>query len=179
MNVLIYSIPVIAVFAAAYAAMRFFKKNGNGAKALKVNFAVVALVFVVCMFGAMSAMAAGDDAAAPVTTTAATETTGTASTADDTASSMGLAVGLGLIAAALSTSVSGIGGGIAVAAGAPAAIGATSEDPKAFGKALIFVALGESIALYGLVISIMILNKLPKLTEAAALIPKTAGLILQ
>ena len=92
---------------------------------------------------------------------------------------MGLAVGLGLIAAALSTSVSGIGGGIAVAAGAPAAIGATSEDPKAFGKALIFVALGESIALYGLVISIMILNKLPKLTEAAALIPKTAGLILQ
>ncbi len=182
MNVLIYSIPVIAVFAAAYAAMRFFKKNGNGAKALKVNFAVVALVFVVCMFGAMSAMAAGDDAAAPVTTTADTETTetsGTASTADDTASSMGLAVGLGLIAAALSTSVSGIGGGIAVAAGAPAAIGATSEDPKAFGKALIFVALGESIALYGLVISIMILNKLPKLTEAAALIPKTAGLILQ
>ena len=84
MNVLIYPIPVIAVFAAAYAAMRFFKKNGNGAKALKVNFAVVALVFVVCMFGAMSAMAAGDDAAAPVTTTAATETTetsGTASTA--------------------------------------------------------------------------------------------------
>ena len=34
------------------------------------------------------------------------------------------------------------------------------EDPKAFGKALIFVALGESIALYGLVIAIMILNKI-------------------
>jgi len=44
-------------------------------------------------------------------------------------------------------------------AGAPAAIAATSEDPKAFGKALIFVALGESIALYGVVISILILNK--------------------
>ena len=28
----------------------------------------------------------------------------------------------------------------------PAAIGATSEDPKVFGKALIFVALGEGIA---------------------------------
>ena len=47
----------------------------------------------------------------------------------------------------------------AVAAAAPAAIGATSEDPKVFGKALIFVALGEGIALYGLLISILILNK--------------------
>ena len=64
-----------------------------------------------------------------------------------------------MLGAALATGISGIGGGIAVAAGAPAAIGATSEDPKAFGKALIFVALGESIALYGLVISIMILGK--------------------
>ncbi len=67
--------------------------------------------------------------------------------------------GLGLIAAALCTGLGGIGGGIAVAASAPAAIGATSEDPKAFGKALIFVALGEGIALYGLLISILILGK--------------------
>ena len=43
---------------------------------------------------------------------------------------------------------------------APAAIGAFSEDPKAFGKALIFVALGEGVALYGLLISILIINKL-------------------
>ena len=41
-----------------------------------------------------------------------------------------------------------------------AAIAAASEDPKSFGKSLIFVALGESIALYGVVISILILNKL-------------------
>ena len=45
-------------------------------------------------------------------------------------------------------------------AAAPAAIGAFSEDPKAFGKALIFVALGEGVALYGLLISILIINKL-------------------
>ena len=43
---------------------------------------------------------------------------------------------------------------------APAAIGAFSENPKAFGKALIFVALGEGVALYGLLISILILNTL-------------------
>ena len=69
-------------------------------------------------------------------------------------------MGLGLIAADLVTGLAGIGGGMAVAAGAPAAIAAASEDPKSFGKSLIFVALGESIALYGVVISILILNKL-------------------
>ena len=48
-------------------------------------------------------------------------------------------------------------GGIAVAAGAPAAIGATAEDPKSFGKSIIFVALGEGFGLYGLLISILCL----------------------
>lgn len=68
--------------------------------------------------------------------------------------------GMGYLAAALVTGLSAIGAGIAVAAAAPAAIGAFSEDPKAFGKALIFVALGEGVALYGLLISILIINKL-------------------
>ena len=64
------------------------------------------------------------------------------------------------LAQQLGDGLAGIGGGMAVAAGAPAAIAAASEDPKSFGKSLIFVALGESIALYGVVISILILNKL-------------------
>lgn len=70
------------------------------------------------------------------------------------------AAGLGYLAAALVTGLSAIGAGIAVAAAAPAAIGAFSEDAKNFGKALIFVALGEGVALYGLLISILILNKI-------------------
>ena len=49
--------------------------------------------------------------------------------------------------------------GLAVGAGAPAAIGALTEDPKSFGKALIFVALGEGIALYGMLIAILIWTK--------------------
>lgn len=68
--------------------------------------------------------------------------------------------GLGYLGAAIVTGMSALGAGIAVASAAPAAIGATSEDPKAFGKALIFVALGEGVALYGLLISILIINKL-------------------
>lgn len=68
--------------------------------------------------------------------------------------------GLGYLGAALVTGMSALGAGIAVASAAPAAIGATSEDPKSFGKALIFVALGEGVALYGLLISILIINNL-------------------
>ncbi len=66
--------------------------------------------------------------------------------------------GLGYLAAALAVGLACIGGGIAVAAGAPAAIGAVSEDPKSFVKALIFVVLGEGIALYGLLIAILIIS---------------------
>ena len=75
-------------------------------------------------------------------------------------SGMTIGSGLAYLAAALVTGFSCIGAGIAVAAAAPAAIGAFSEDPKAFGKALIFVALGEGVALYGLLISILIINNL-------------------
>lgn len=68
-----------------------------------------------------------------------------------------LAQGLGFIAAALATGMSALGAGIAVAAAAPAAIGAFSENDKNFGKSLIFVALGEGVAIYGLIISILII----------------------
>lgn len=70
------------------------------------------------------------------------------------------AQGMGFISAALATGMSALGAGIAVAAAAPAAIGAFSENEKNFGKSLIFVALGEGVAIYGLLISILIINKL-------------------
>ncbi|WRK52362.1 ATP synthase subunit C [Coprobacillaceae bacterium CR2/5/TPMF4] len=71
-----------------------------------------------------------------------------------------IAQGLGFLAAALATGLSALGAGIAVAAAAPAAIGAFSENEKNFGKSLIFVALGEGVAIYGLLISILIINNL-------------------
>ncbi|MCI6272739.1 MAG: ATP synthase subunit C [Erysipelotrichaceae bacterium] len=70
------------------------------------------------------------------------------------------AQGIGFFAAALSTGLSALGAGIAVAAAAPAAIGAISENSDNFGKAIIFVALGEGVAIYGLLISILIINNL-------------------
>ena len=85
--------------------------------------------------------------------------TASVSAATDTASA-GLATGLGYIGAALVTGLSGIGSGIAVASSASAALGAISEDGSLFGKSMIFVAMAEGIALYGLIISFMILGKL-------------------
>src|SRR5690554_6529665 len=51
-----------------------------------------------------------------------------------------MAQGLGFLSAALATGMSALGAGVAVAAAAPAAIGAFSENEKNFGKSLIFVA---------------------------------------
>lgn len=80
--------------------------------------------------------------------------------AAEVAASGGLSTGLGYVAAALSTGLSCVGGGIAVASAASAALGAISEDSSILGKSLIFVGLAEGVALYGLIISFMILGKL-------------------
>ena len=69
----------------------------------------------------------------------------------------GVAEGLKYVGAALAVGLSGIGGGIAVAASASAALGAISENDKAFGKALIFVGLAEGVALYGLIVALLLL----------------------
>ncbi len=80
--------------------------------------------------------------------------------AAEAAQTAGNAAGFGYLAAALSTGLSCVGGGIAVASAASAALGAISEDPSALGKSLIFVGLAEGVCLYGLIISFMILGKL-------------------
>ncbi len=78
-----------------------------------------------------------------------------AETAD--AAAAGSADGLAMIGAALSTGLACIGAGISVGNASSAAIGAMTEDPTTFGKSLIFVVMGEGIALYGMLISILIL----------------------
>lgn len=148
------ALPLIAIIASVFFAIRAVKKGKKAKTAFKsqvIAFAAVAvLTFAIPMVA--SATTAAEEA--NTTTTAAASEEVAADTQDKNFQN-----GMGLLAAGFVTAISGIGGGIAVAAAAPAAIGATSEDPKVFGKALIFVALGEGIALYGLLISILILNK--------------------
>lgn len=68
--------------------------------------------------------------------------------------------GLGFIAAALSTGLATIGAGYAVGVVGSSALGAVSEDSSILGKTLIFVGLAEGIAIYGLIVSILILGRL-------------------
>lgn len=66
----------------------------------------------------------------------------------------------GFAAAAFSTAIGSVGAGVAVAYVGSAALGAIGEKPELAARALIYVGLAEGIAIYGLIISIMILGKI-------------------
>jgi V/A-type H+-transporting ATPase subunit K len=66
----------------------------------------------------------------------------------------------GLLAAALATGLSSLAAGYAVATVGAAAVGALAEKPELVGRLLILVGLAEGIAIYGLIVSILILNRL-------------------
>lgn len=147
MNTVLILLPVIFLVVSVFLSIRAVKNGKNRQRAVATQL-LSFLAVCILTFSVPAVASAAEDGgdAAPATTTSESAPVDNSK-------------GMGLLAAALVTGLAGIGGGIAVAAAAPAAIGATSEDPKAFGKSLIFVALGEGIALYGLLISILILNK--------------------
>lgn len=66
----------------------------------------------------------------------------------------------GYLAAALVTAVGSLGAAYAVAAVGTAAVGALTERPESFGRLLILVGLAEGIAIYGVIIAVLILNRL-------------------
>lgn len=153
MTTLFYMLLILAPMAIFVTAFSMIRKKMQGRpmkRAVATNLATFAVLTVLVTVLCVNVFAANADDAAASADTAAEQTVEAASDSSK---------GLGLLAAGLVTGLAGIGGGIAVAAGAPAAIAATAENPKSFGKSIIFVALGESIALYGVVISILILNK--------------------
>lgn len=121
-------------------------KKKKGAKSAKTAFIVN-----ICSFFAVLLLAC----VCPVGSLVSAEA---AQTVEDAVSVS--SAGMGYIAAAISVGLGSIGCGVAVGMAAPAAIGAVAEEPKSFSKSLIFVALGEGVALYGFLISFMILNKL-------------------
>ena len=112
------------------------RKRGKRALAVNlVSFVAVFLLAVVFLFGRT---AFGTPAASGVSD---------------------LALAAAFIGAGLVTGLCSIGTGIAVSSAAAAAIGAISENENNFGKAMIFVAMAEGIAIYGLLISFMILGR--------------------
>lgn len=115
-------------------------------KKIKVLLSANVISFAALLIGGTISVFSGATFAA---TAAAATTTATNNSA-----------GLGYIAASLSTGLATIGTGYAVGSVGSSALGAVSENPKILGKTMIFVGLAEGIAIYGLIISILILGKL-------------------
>ena len=64
-----------------------------------------------------------------------------------------------LLGAAIAVAGSSIGAAIAVAYTGAAALAALSERPELFGRAMVIVGLAEGIAIYGLIVSIILIGK--------------------
>lgn len=145
MNLLFLAIPAVLLAASLVFTKIIVKKGTPVRKAMAIHLLSLIAMVVLCV--ALPIGASADSSTANSTQ----QTTQSAQEAAATSS------GLKYIGAALAVGLAAVGGGIAVAAGAPAAIGANVEDPKSFGKSLIFVALGEGFGLYGLLVGILCL----------------------
>jgi V/A-type H+-transporting ATPase subunit K len=84
----------------------------------------------------------------------------TAETVAVTLNEMSTGLGLAIIGAGIPTGLSTIGAGIAVGPIGAASLAAITEKPETLGRTLIYLGLAEGIAIYGLVISILLLNKI-------------------
>lgn len=83
-----------------------------------------------------------------------------AATVAESAGRISTGMGLAIIGAGIPTGLSTIGAGIAVGPIGAASLAAITEKPETLGRTLIYLGLAEGIAIYGLVISILLLNKL-------------------
>lgn len=156
MKLLYFIIPGLVIVFSMWLALKMVKRGTSKKKA------IISQICAVCLFMGISLFVCGSSAYA--SSTNSNQGTSNSSSQSESSKSSGMsAFGVGLIAAALAMGLSGIGGGIAVASAAPAAIAANAEDSTTFVKSLAFVALGEGIAIYGLVISIMMLSKIDQL----------------
>ena len=115
MNMAYLMIPVALLAVSLLISFILVKKGKPAKKVMRVHFlTLILIVAATCAVPFMASAAANDPAAAEEVATAVTS----------------VGDGMKYLAAALAVGLAGIGGGIAVASGAPAAIGATAEDPR-------------------------------------------------
>lgn len=67
------------------------------------------------------------------------------------------AKGMIAVGAGLAVGLAGIGAGLGEQAIGAAAVGAMAEDPKFFGKGLLMTVIPETIVIFGLVVSLLLL----------------------
>ena len=126
---------------------------------LVLNVVIAMAIGIFIFFAPTSSYGFQTEAVTPPATETAPTTAPEGAPATDTGGSSSER-GWGYIAAALSTGIAALGAGVAVSGVGSAAMGAISERPELLGRSLIFVGLAEGIAIYGLIISIMILGRL-------------------
>ena len=68
--------------------------------------------------------------------------------------------GLALIGAGIPTALATFGAGLAVGPVGAASLAVIAEKPEMFGRTLIYLGLAEGIAIYGLVVTILLLGKI-------------------
>lgn len=76
------------------------------------------------------------------------------------AADISLGKGLALLGVGLPTGLAAIGAAIALGPIGSAALAVIAEKPEIFGRTLIYMGLAEGIAIYGLVMSILLLGTL-------------------
>ncbi len=79
--------------------------------------------------------------------------------AAEAAKEVSVGLGLALIGIGIPTALSSIGAALAVGPVGAAALAAIAEKPETFGRSLVYLGLAEGIAIYGLVLSILMLGK--------------------
>lgn len=71
-------------------------------------------------------------------------------------------LGKGLIGVGvgLAIGLAGLGAGVGMGSAGAAAVGAISERPEVFGKAMIFIVFIEAIGIYGLLIAFLLIGQM-------------------
>ncbi|MGD8497328.1 MAG: ATP synthase subunit C [Chromatiales bacterium] len=76
----------------------------------------------------------------------------------EAAREISVGMGLALIGAGIPTALATIAAGIAVGPVGAAALAVIADKPEAFGRSLVYLGLAEGIAIYGLVVTILMLG---------------------
>jgi len=143
----IWMISLPAIIAVGLATSWALRRRGR--PALRILLAVNGILLLGALVLVAMALTSGPSSAASTLPHAVAAAT-TASTS---------ANGSALIGAAIAVAGSSLGAAIAVAYTGAAALAAISERPELFGRAMVIVGLAEGIAIYGLIVSIILIGK--------------------
>jgi len=128
-----------------YFEIRPLPPRSNAGRALRGTVATNIAVFVAAQMGLLF-LGGQDVMAQPGVTEAAGE--------------ISVGMGLAIIGVGIPTAMATIGAGIAVGPVGAASLAVIAEKPEIFGRTLIYLGLAEGIAIYGLVVTILLLGKI-------------------